>query len=165
MGDLARDSGEYLSALPNLHSLTLNNARVEHIGEAEFHTCFSAFRETLTYLSLEAITTSFGPFVALIDYFPNVTTLRLCSFVLEPDEAPAPPLSRPLRGKVHVTCVRTDRLDFFNRFAELNLEYEELVIDYFVLHNSAKAKFLASALQISRNTVKFLRLTVESRRE
>lgn len=165
MGDLARDSGEYLSALSNLHSLTFYNTRVEHIGEDQFHTCFSAFRETLTCLTLGAVATLFGAFVALVDYFPKVTTLRPRSFVLEPDEGPVPPLSRPLRGKLHVTCIRTDRSDFFDRFAELDLEYEDLEIDYFVLSTAAKSEFLQSALQISKTTVKSLRMVTEFRRE
>ena len=39
-------SGEYLSALRNLSSLTLRVIIIEHIREDGFHTCFSAFRET-----------------------------------------------------------------------------------------------------------------------
>ena len=51
MQDLAQDSGEYFSVLRNLRSLTLVNVCVEHIGEDGFRACFSAFRDTLTYLS------------------------------------------------------------------------------------------------------------------
>lgn len=99
MQDLPQDSGEYLSALRNLHSLTLAHTRVERIDEEGFRACFSSFRGTLTCLSLESFATSFGAFVTLVDYFPNITTLRLHSFVLEPDQGPVPILSRPLRGK------------------------------------------------------------------
>lgn len=101
MRDLPQDSGKYLSTLCNIHSLTLFNARVEHISEDLFHTCFSAFRGTLTYLSLESFATSFSAFVILVDYFPNITTLRFTSFALGPDEGPVPPClprSGPMLG-------------------------------------------------------------------
>ena len=91
----AQDSGEYLSAMPNLRSLMLHHTGVEYAGEDEFRTCFSAFRETLTYLSLETFATSFSTFVTVIDYFLNITTLQLCSFELEPDEGSVPSLSHP----------------------------------------------------------------------
>ena len=157
MRDLAQDSGEYFSALRNLRTLTLFNTRVEKIDEDQFHTCFSAFRETLTYLSLDSFTTSFSAFVTLLDYFPNITTLQIRSFTLEPDEGPVPPLSRPLRGKVHIHRIQSSSLEFLNQFSKLDLEYEELIIDspsFFM-----DAKFVESALKISANTVKFLRLT------
>ena len=76
MRSLAAYSGKYFPAPCNLHSPTLFTIRIEHISE-EFHICFSAFRETLTYLSLDTFTTSFNAFVALVDYYPNITTLQL----------------------------------------------------------------------------------------
>ena len=162
MGDLAQNSGEYFSALCNLHSLTLDNISVEHIGKEEFDTCFSAFRETLTCLSLDSFATSFSAFVTLIDYFPNVTTLQLRSFVLEPDTRPIPSLSRPLRGKLHVHDVHDDCSEFFNRFAELDPEYEELEIGASLLFIPVPgSKFVESVLQISFSTVKVLKLTAE----
>ena len=159
MRDLARDSGEYLSALRNIRSLTLFNTRVENIGEKGFRICFSAFRETLTHLFLNSFTTSFSALVTLVDYFPNITTLELGSPVLEPEVGQVPSFSRPLRGKMHVHEVRDDHLEFFDQFAKLNMEYEELVIDSFFLF--VEARLLESVLQISRNTVKFLRLITE----
>jgi len=163
MRDLPQDSGEYLSALHNIHSLTLYRIRVEHINEEGFRTCFSAFRETLTYLSLGTFITSFSAFVALVGYFPNIRTLQLRLFGLEPDEGPVPTLSRPLRGGVHVECAQDNSLEFYNRFAKLDQEYEELVINTAPLTAPAKTKFLQTALQISTATVKFLKLTDEFR--
>ena len=101
MRDLPQDSGKYLSALCNLRSLTLSNTVIEHIGE-DLRTCFSAFRETLTYLSLTNSATSFSAFMTLVDYFPNIETLELRLFVLRPDEEPVPSLSRPFGGKLHI---------------------------------------------------------------
>ena len=96
------------------------------MGEGEFHTCFSAFRETLTSLSLDLIFITFSAFVTLVGYFPNITTLRLHSFMLIPDGRPVPSLSQPLRGKLRIYEVPEQSLEFFGRFAELDLEYEEL---------------------------------------
>ena len=161
MSELLRDSGEYLSALLNLHSLTLHNIRVERIGKEGLHTCFSAFRESLTSLSLVSPTMSVSAFVALVDFFPNMVTLQLHAFVPEADEGPVPSLSRPLRGKVYLRHIAgRSCLELLNRFSKLDLEYEELVID-FALSSFTRAAFLESALRVSSSTVKFLRLTAD----
>ena len=162
MRDLPQDSGEYLSALRNIHSLTLCDIKVEDIGEEGFRGCFSVFRETLTHLSLDAFTTSFSAFVTLVNYFPNITTLQLSSFALERDMGPVPSLTRPLRGTIHVHCVRAHCSRFFDRFSKLDLEYEELVIDP---PWSMGWKFLEGALRTSPGTIKFLRLGAELKRE
>ena len=110
----AQDSKEYLSAMPSLRSLTLHYTGVENAGEDEFRTCFSAFRESLTYLSLETFATLFGAFVTVVDYFPNITILQLCSFELEPDEGPVPSLSHPFGEKYTSTfkiISRSPRID------------------------------------------------------
>ena len=173
MRDLAQDCGEYLSALPRLRSLTFFDIRIEHIGEEEFRTCFSAFRETLTCLSLEAFTfDSFGAFVTLVDHFPNIKTLQLSSSQLEHHGGGlVPSLSRPLRGKLRARStygdfqsVPANRLGFFSRFAMLDLEYEELVIASGP-SSFTKEKYVESVLQISPSTVKFLRLIIRLRRE
>ena len=160
MRDLAHDSGEYLLALCNTRSLTLLNTRVEHISEDEFRICFSAFRQTLTLLSLGSFATSFSAFVTLVDYFPNIATLELGSIALEPDEGPVPPLSRPLRGKLYVYKLHANSLEFFYQFTKLDLEYEELVIG-----PVAETKLLQGILRISAGTVKFLRLDAGFHRE
>jgi len=163
MQNLPRDSREYLSALPNIHTLKLYHIRIEHIGEEEFRTCFSVFRETLTDFSLGTIITSFNAFVTLVNYFPNITSIQLGSLVLKPDEGPVPTLSRPLRGKVHIWGAHAGCLELLDRFVKLNLEYEELVLDTFSSHMDTA--FLESALQMSTRSVRFLRLTVKVERE
>lgn len=162
MQDLAEVSGEYLSALPNLHRLTFTGIQVGHISQAQLHACFSVFREALTYLFLDTFTTSFSAFVTLVGYFPHITTLRIGQFVLKLDEGPIPLLPRPFRGKLHVNQVQADYLEFFDRFAQLNPEYEELVISAPKL---PETEFVESALQISASTVQFLRLTTQLRGE
>ena len=161
MRNLPRLSGEYLSALHNIHSLELINIEIEHISKQEFHTCFSAFRETLTHLTLDIFSTSFSAFVTLVDYFPNITTLRLGSFAVEPDKVPVPQLSRPLRGRIcifHPRGILFGGADFLDRLAVLDLEYEELALEP---HPIVDTRLLGSILQLGASTVKYLRLTTE----
>ena len=157
MRNLPRDSGGYLSALRNLHTLTLWCIKAEPVSEGDLHTCFSAFRETLTFLSLESLAISFSVFVTLVDYFPNITTVELRCLEIVPDEGPVQSLSRPLRGKVfvRVRLVPPNFPEFLDRFAKLDLEYESLVISSPV---SMETKCLESALRIGARTVKFLKL-------
>lgn len=162
MRDLAQDSAEYLSALCNLRSLTVQNTWVEHISEEGYRSCFSAFRGTLTYLSLDSSVTSFSAFAALVDYFPNIRTLLLYSLTLKPDDGPVPTSSRPLRGKAHIHVQHHD-LEFFDRLAELNPEYEELVID--AIYHQPGGRSLERILRISPSTVKILRLVAQLSRE
>ena len=155
MRNLPQDHGECFSALCNLHSLSLYNIVIERIGNEGFRTCFSAFRETLTCLTLRGVVVSFSAFVTLVDYFPNIRILKLRSFTLEPDAGPAPNLSRPLRGSVNVSGV-DESLDFLDKFARLDLEYEEVVISSPRI--SIGTKYLEHALQLSATTAKILRL-------
>ena len=159
---LPRDSGEYLSALYNLRSIELVHFIVGPITEEGFHTCFSAFRETLTELSLQFTLTSFNMFVTLVDYFPNVTTVRLGPFSLNLDEGPVPPLSRPLRGKISIYPLGLDSKQFADRLVKLDPKYDELVIKSILRVETAVVE---SVLRLSPSTVKYLCLAVEFRRK
>ena len=159
MQGLPKDPGEYFSALHNIHSLELVDVK---INKAEFDICFSAFRETLTNLDLGILTMPFGAFVALVDYFPNIVTLQLSPPTLEPDEGSVPPLSRPLRGKLRVDYAVCDYSEFIDRFATLDLEYEELVISSWYCLST---RSMESSLQLSPDTVKYLRLLLQPRCE
>ena len=154
MRNLPKDSGEYLSTLHNIRSLTLFEIKIEPISEAGFRACFSAFRETLTNLTLMYFVTSFSTFVTLVDYFPNITTLQLTMPRVDPDEEPVPPLSRPLRGKIFIQDIHPCCMGFFSRLAKLDLEYEELA-----LGDSTETKVLETVLQLGVNTVKYLKLS------
>ena len=157
-----QDHEEYFSALCNLHSLSLYGVGIEAIGKEGPHAYFSASRETLTYLSLGDFFAPFCVFVTLVDYFPNIRNLQLCSFGLDPNARPIPTLSRPLRGKFKVYSTGACS-SFLDRFARLDLQYEEVV-----LHSPSRfieGKYLERALQISATTARVLRLTVELQRE
>ena len=163
MENLAMNSGGYLAALHNLRSLTLIDISIVPIGEEAFHTCFSAFRESLTELSLEFFSASFSMFVALVGYFPNVTTLRLELFALHPYEGPVPPLSRPLRGELYLRWTNSYWQEFVNRFSKLNLEYDRIVVDFGLLTVGAEA--LETSLQLNTSGLKCLRLEARLQRE
>lgn len=159
----AGNFGSFLSALRNLRSLTLRDISIVSIGEEAFHTCFSAFRESLTELSLERFNTSFNVFATLVGYFPNVTTLRLEILALDVDEGPATPSSLPLRGEIYIRYTPIDWQEFANRFTKLNPEYDRMVIDArpfmeelgpFMVETAP----LESILQLSASSVKYLRL-------
>jgi len=162
MRNLPKYSGEYLSALNDIHTLELFEIKIQQISEREFHTCFSAFRETLTHLALEFFDTSFSAFAALVDYFPNMTTLWLGSFDVKPDEGPVPSLSRPLRGRISLGCASSRCAEFFDRLAKLDPEYEELV---FESGRRVETQLAESFLRLCANTVKYLRLTAKLDRE
>ena len=155
MQKLAEDSGEYLSALHGVRSLTLYHIGIGPISQEDLCDCFSAFSEILTDLTLNTFVTSFSGFVTLLDYFPNLTTLKFSLFTVIPDKGPVPPLSRPLRGKIYVGSPLVDCREFFNRFAELDLEYEELVVCSWIQTESV--------LRLSTGTVKYLRLKARPR--
>jgi len=152
------ETSYWMRNLHNLRSLGLSYIEIGHINKAEYHPCFSAFRETLTNLTLEDFDTSFSAFVTLVDYFPNITTLQLGSFEVKSDEGVVPPLSRPLRGKL---CLHANRVGFFDQLAGLDPEYEELVLGS---RFSTGEKFVGLP-QLCANTVKYLRLTVGFKRE
>ena len=155
MQDLPKEPGEFFSALHNIRSLEFVNVRIGRLSK-ELETCFSAFRGTLTNLTLDPFITSFGAFVSLVDYFPNVTALRLGMFALGPDEGPVPTLSRPLRGKLRILPPHPTSLEFIDRLAKLDQEYEELVVDPNFM--PLRTESFERVLQFSTGTVRYLRL-------
>ena len=110
---------------------------------------FLSILGTLTYFSLVVFNASLSTFETLVDYLPNIRILKLRSFVLEPDEKPVVVFTA--LEKLYVDYIHPDRLEFFNKFAKLELEYEELKVGSL----SSEAVFLESALQIRANTVKY----------
>lgn len=154
---LLRDSGEHLSTLENLslHEVTV------YIEKKQLNSCFSGFRETLTSFSLRSVAMSFSMFVTVIGYFPNITTLRLGSFTLRPDERPVPPLPRPLRGRIYLYDIGS-RWRFIDRLAELDLEYSGLIVQF---HSSVVTEHFNRMLRLSEKTVKYLRLDLRFGRE
>jgi hypothetical protein len=88
---------------------------------------FSAFQHTLSSLSLTRVLITWSAFAALVGYFPHLRNLEIREMSLEVESHPAPRLSCPLRGRLHLTC-GAGREPFIDRLIGLNLEYEELVL-------------------------------------
>ena len=84
----------------------LMGSRLSSISESQHRSCFSASRDTLTYLSLDYFTTSFGAFATSVDYFPNITALRLRSMNLKPNEGLVLDDHHlgPFGGNLHLRC-------------------------------------------------------------
>lgn len=99
-------------------------------------------------------------FVTLVGHFPNITTLRLGILTPRADEGPVPSLPWPLRGKIHLEDIDSRR--FIERLAGLDLEYDGLTIES---RSLVAAGDLENMLQLSANTIKYLRLnaTLEGR--
>ena len=100
--------------------------------------------------------------MTLVDYFPNLTALRLDSFDLWSDDRPVQPLSRPLHGRIHLGYAGHCCAEFFGRLAALDMEYEELVVES---ESCVETELVESILRLGASTVKYLRLTAELERE
>ncbi|KAF9645701.1 hypothetical protein BDM02DRAFT_471983 [Thelephora ganbajun] len=74
---------------------------------------YSAFLPTLTSLSIHRASVTSSALIALINYFPGLINLDLCSIGHKPDLLPVPRLSRPLRGRLFIDhCSHIDRALF-----------------------------------------------------
>ena len=77
---------------------------------------------------------------------------------MKPDEGQVSSQCRPLRGKI---CIRfsqgPDFLESVNQLASLDPEYDGLVIE---ARSRAKEEIIEILLQLSANTMKYLRLVV-----
>ena len=156
------NTGHWMRHLHNVHSLSLFGIRIGRASVEEFRNCFSVFRETLTNLTLEHFVTSFSAFVTLVDYFPNLTGLRLGLFEVKPGEGLVPPLSRPLRGRIYLRCADNRCAEFFDRLAKLDPQYEELILES---GHRVEWELVESLLQLCASTVKYLRLITKIQRE
>lgn len=87
---------------------------------------FSAFRHTLSSLILRSLFLSLSTFIAIVDYFPHLRDLEISGPSWKTDHEQAPPLSRPLRGRLSINT--HDLKPFADMFSGLETEYDELLI-------------------------------------
>ena len=87
---------------------------------------FSAFQHTLTSLNLTGCCVTSSALVTTINYFPGLVDLNLYSFTYEVDGSLAPPLSRPLRGKICIGRTRTQDRALFSKLSNPPPELDEL---------------------------------------
>ena len=86
--------------------------------------------QSLSSLALSVVSLQWRSFIAIIDYFPNLRNLELQCLSFKDENRNLPPLSRPLRGTLSFYLSEEKNLAaFFDWFARLEVEYEELVVD------------------------------------
>ena len=124
--------GSYLPSFDQLENLGLFSVlllsdtphQIEH---------FSAFRHTLSSLSLRGCHVSSSALITILNYFSSLVNLELRALVHEVDGEPVPPLSRPLRGGLSVQQFRDCDVSLLDRLSDPPPECDELVICGFPL--------------------------------
>ena len=112
-------------------------------------------QQILSPLILVAVSLPWRSFIALVDYFPNLRNLELLSLSFEDGNINSPPLSRPLRGKLHFYLSEEEYLiALSNWFAGLEVEYEELVVDVGYVSGTYSQRIVA-ACQKTLKCLKF----------
>ncbi|KAF9648089.1 hypothetical protein BDM02DRAFT_3269711 [Thelephora ganbajun] len=89
---------------------------------------FSAFRHTLSSLSLSQVSITWSAFIVLVGYFPNLRDLHIFKIWFRKDDWPVPCLPHALRGRLLVSFGTAMRFPF-DRLVGLKLEYEEVEVD------------------------------------
>ena len=77
---------------------------------------------------------------------------------MRPDERQVPQLSQPLRGKIHLGYSSGNYIEFIDRLAKLDPEYEELVLES---EPHVETVLVESVLRLGVSTVGYLRLAAE----
>jgi len=90
---------------------------------------FFGIPHTLSSLTFHVVLITWPAFVSIVDYFPNVRDLKVTDPTWEADHQQAPPLSRPLRGRLSIQMYQDQVLSAFaDRFSGLEVEYDEILI-------------------------------------
>ena len=88
---------------------------------------FLAFHDSLSSLSLDRVSLAWGTFVGLVNCFPNLSRLHFGNSLFEPDRLPAPPFSRPPRGKLRLSALHSKHFGILCLgIVGLELEYDQL---------------------------------------
>ena len=124
--DVLRD---YLPSFRRLHHLTLSSMHIPSSDISQQIEIFSAFRHSLSRLSLQYCTVTISALVVLINFFPGLDHLDLCNVLHEADGEPPSPLCRPFIRKLRISRFYEDGLGILNQLPELGLVFEELIVD------------------------------------
>ncbi|KAF9647255.1 hypothetical protein BDM02DRAFT_3188164 [Thelephora ganbajun] len=116
--------------LPSLHQLRHLSLSSMHIPSdiAQQVEMFSAFRHTLSRLSLDYCNVTISALITLINYFPSLDCLDLNHPLHEVDGEPVPPLSRPIIQKLHISNVHGNGIDLLDKLSELGPVFDEIVV-------------------------------------
>ena len=118
--------GSYFGSLHRLQCLAL--CSITHI-ESGVTNLFTAFQATLWLLYLGHLSLTWGTFINLVDYFPNLRELRLIKSSFEGDHRAIPPFSRPPRGKLCLIALSSEDMSILSTVLSASeLQYDELEI-------------------------------------
>ena len=119
---------DYFPSLRQLQHLYLGSVRLpSSIYWATW--MFSAFRHTLSQLTLGSCDITTCAFVTLINYFPNLNRLDLACPLLKVDAKSPSPLSRPKLGQLRISKVFESGLRLLDRLSELGLAFDEIIFN------------------------------------
>ena len=90
---------------------------------------FSAFRHTLSRLSLNSCDFTISTLVSLIDYFPNLNRLDLTRPLSCVNDKPVRPVSRPLLRQLHISEAYEGGFSILDQLSEVGLAFDEIVVD------------------------------------
>lgn len=125
--DVLRD---YLPSFHQLQHLTLSSVQVPS-DISEQVDMFSAFRHTLSRLSLGNCYVTTSALVTLVNYFPRLDRVDLLYLWNGVDDEPAPPISHPPMQELHVSefYPHRDAFHTFHRLSELGPLFDEVVLE------------------------------------
>jgi hypothetical protein len=149
--DVLRD---YFPFLHQLRHLSLSSMHLPSSISQELQ-MFSAFRHTLSRLSLKYCKVTISALVALINRFPSLNHLDL-SHVSKVDGGPAPPLSRPLIGQLRISGFHQDILDLLDQLSGLgSVSFDDIVLTQYPWPRVQNLERIVNAVGVN---VKRLRL-------
>lgn len=117
---------DYFPFLHQLRRLHLDSACLPSAISRKIE-IFSAFRYTLSRLTLSSCDVTVGALVALINYFPNLNRLNL-RHSRKIDDKLIPPLSRPLLGQLYIAQTYED-LGLLDQLSGLGLVFDEILFN------------------------------------
>jgi len=118
---------DYLPSLHRLQHLSLSFIRIPSDISRQVE-MFSAFRHTLSRLSLRHCSVTISALVNLINCFSNLDCLDLGYLLHEVDGEPPSSLSRPLIRELCISEIHKDDLWILNQLSGLGQVFDKLVI-------------------------------------
>ena len=119
---------------------------------------FSAFKHSLSTISMFGCTVTTSGFATIINYFPNLTSLRLLSLSHRRKNDQTPPLSRPHLKRLFVNAWSADHLDLINELSGLGLRFDEVVIDTVIFYRPGWLNFVKRVIDVFGTDAKRLKV-------
>jgi len=117
---------QYLPSLCRLESLGLSSVSLVPDTPGQIG-LFSAFQHTLSSLTITCCHTTSSALITIVNYFPRLANLNLQALLFAVGGEPAPPLSRPLRGRLAIAECKADYRALFDKLSDPPPELDELV--------------------------------------